>query len=65
MIDVESTNTDELLFSDINIKSHLAKVAEKFDEMYGASASCSGLTTGLDDFDQLTSGLHLIEERQS
>lgn len=58
MTEIESTDTDELLFGDRNIKSHLAKVIEKFDEMYGASESCSGLTTGLGDFDQLTSGLH-------
>lgn len=58
MTEIESTNTDELLFSDISIKSRLSQVVEKFDEMYGASESCSGLTTGLGDFDQLTGGLH-------
>lgn len=58
MTETESTNTEELLFSDISIKSRLVSVVEKLDEMYGVSESCLGLTTGLSNFDQLTGGLH-------
>ncbi|HAT6958061.1 TPA: AAA family ATPase [Legionella pneumophila] len=59
MIETESTaSMEESLFNNIKIKSHLVNVIEKFDEMYGASDPCSGLTTGLGDFDEITGGLH-------
>lgn len=53
----ETTNLDELPFSDISVKSHLIGAVEKFDKMYRAAEDCFGLTTGLSNFDKLTGGL--------
>lgn len=41
-----------------NIKSILVKAVEKIDSLYHNSGSLTGLSTGLQELDKLTSGLH-------